>query len=1368
MDSHADTCCAGKNFRLLVETGDTCDVHPFSDHFDAIKNIQIATCVTLITTSNGYSFILVGHEMLFFGADMERSLLNPNQLRHNGVVVQDDYTRYDEPLGITIGDVFIPFEMQGTTIYFDSRTPTDNEIETLPHLVLTRDEPWNPSEVELRPVIIAVAGAGTYQPQRYETDIVLSGVHTTCHEHTIDKRIIASARLTQRYRNEVDNELDKVDDKSLHGQVTINATTSKERHTKFTPETLSKTWKIGLDTATKTLQVTTQRGVRTAMHPIQRRYRVDHLDLHRTRLNTMFHVDMLFAKTKSLRGNLCATVFTDSQYTAVYPAENRTHAGQALADFSQDVGIPDYLTADLAGEFSGPNTEFMRHVRQLRIQMHWAEKARHKQNHRVEREIQTLKARWRRRMIDRSIPTRLWDYGLIYESEILSRMSRGSDGRTGYERLTGQTPDISEWLDFEFYDLVWFHNQEKPTMNDESRRLGRWLGVSHRIGSDLCYWILTDSGQVISCATVQHVTVAEAGTDEIKAAVEQFVQTVNERLSDIGHVQDTTGQTTAYIEDIPEEIVDTAYIGIVPSDAEYGQMMVEGKPDVDDIEMTETYDKYIGAKLMMEVGDQQLQGKVVKRARMEDGTPIGRQHANPLFDTRAYMVEFPLGTQEKYEANIIAQNMYEQIDAEGKSYSLMKEISNHAKDGTAIPINEGFTITRNGIRLEKKTTRGWKLLVEWKDGSSTWVPLVELKDSNPIEVAEYAVANQIDHKPAFAWWVNTVLSQQQRIISKVQKKYWRTTHKYGIKLPHTAIEALKIDVKTNTNHWSRAIEKELSKVKVAWKVRDDLMPETCREGKQLIGYTEIKCHMIFDVKMDFTRKARFVAGGHLTEAPSGITYSSVVSRDSVRLAFLYAELNGLDVMVCDIGNAYLNAPCREKVWFVGGIEVGNDAGHVLEITRALYGLKSSGASWRLMLSQTLLDLGFVGTRADPDAYRRLARKPDGTEYYELLMVYVDDILMVSHDPKATIDKIGEVYEIKEGSAGAPSTYLGAQVYRHSLPDGRSAWAMSSEKYAKNAVRTVKELLREDGEGCHLKSTASVPYPTSYKPELDMSEPLDEDLMSRYKQLIGILRWMVELGRLDIYLELSLLSHYLAAPRIGHLEAVYHIFAYVKTNNKSSIVLDCKHVRLDESAFANVPMQSWHEFYGEVAEEIPPDMPVPKGNAVSITCFVDADHAGNVVTRRSQTGILIYVNNAPIVWHSKKQNTVESSSFGSEFVALRTARNMIVALRYKLRMFGIPIMGAASVLCDNQGVVKNTSLPESALSKRHNAINYHAVREAVAAGIIRVGKEDGVTNLADVFTKVLGKNRRYELFNRITYKSTYRVEPEEDGQPKLVS
>ena len=225
----------------------------------------------------------------------------------------------------------------------------------------------------------------------------------------------------------------------------------------------------------------------------------------------------------------------------------------------------------------------------------------------------------------------------------------------------------------------------------------------------------------------------------------------------------------------------------------------------------------------------------------------------------------------------------------------------------------------------------------------------------------------------------------------------------------------------------------------------------------------------------------------------------------------------------------------------------------------------------------------------------------------------------------------------------------------------------------------------------------------------------------------------------------MLSHHSAMPREGHLEAVYHIFSYLMAHGESAVVFDADTPEIDEKAFAKV---DWKDFYGDVEEEMPPRMPEPLGKPVIISCFVDANHAGNVVTRRSHSGVLLFVQNAPIIWFSKRQNTVESSSFGSEFVAARIARDLIVSLRIKLRMFGVPIEGPANVFCDNQGVVKNASLPESTLSKKHNAINYHVVRESAAAGILRFGKEDGQTNLADLFTKLLPVPRRKELLSSI--------------------
>ncbi len=272
--------------------------------------------------------------------------------------------------------------------------------------------------------------------------------------------------------------------------------------------------------------------------------------------------------------------------------------------------------------------------------------------------------------------------------------------------------------------------------------------------------------------------------------------------------------------------------------------------------------------------------------------------------------------------------------------------------------------------------------------------------------------------------------------------------------------------------------------------------------------------------------------------------------------------------------------------------------------------------------------------------------------------------------------------------------------------------------------------------------------------MDVTEELNDAELSRFRQLIGILRWAVELGRVDMYLEVSLLSQYLASPRQGHLEVAYHMFAYLKKHPEVKLVFDPSYPIVDESWFQQV---DWKEMYGDVEEELPPKMPPPRGNSVVISCFVDSDHAGNKVTQRSHTGILIWVNNSPIIFYSKQQNTVETSTFGSEFVAMRIAKELIVALKYKLRMFGVPIEGPANVYCDNQGVVKNTTLPESTLSKKHNAINYHTVREAVAAGIMRVAKEPTETNLANLFTKVLPRPQRNELLANIVWGPFVRVE-----------
>jgi hypothetical protein len=145
--------------------------------------------------------------------------------------------------------------------------------------------------------------------------------------------------------------------------------------------------------------------------------------------------DVVFGDIKkSLLGNMCANVFTNGKYMKIMPMASWKEAAELLIDFTDDVGIPETLVMNGATEFTG----------------------RKNQNHVAEWEIGFLLKRWKLRMQKKNVYSRLWDYGLVYEGEMLTRMSRGDDSRSGYEQVTGETPDISKWLDFEFYDLLWW------------------------------------------------------------------------------------------------------------------------------------------------------------------------------------------------------------------------------------------------------------------------------------------------------------------------------------------------------------------------------------------------------------------------------------------------------------------------------------------------------------------------------------------------------------------------------------------------------------------------------------------------------------------------------------------------------------------------------------------------------------------------------------------------------------------------------------------------------------------------------------------------------------------------------------------------
>ena len=558
--------------------------------------------------------------------------------------------------------------------------------------------------------------------------------------------------------------------------------------------------------------------------------------------------------------------------------------------------------------------------------------------------------------------------------------------------------------------------------------------------------------------------------------------------------------------------------------------------------------------------------RVTKRLKDSNGIPIRTADQNPRLDTRMYEVEFADGEKASLTANYIAENLFAQVDDEGNRHVLMNEIIEYRTNGTKLKQQDAFITTKMGTKRRRETTKRWELLIEWKDGRPG--VLKGYKGILPVEVAKFALATCISMDPAFAWWVPFVLKKRNRILAKVKSKYWLRTHKFGICIPKSVEEAKEIDEQNGDTLWWDTICKEMRNVCPAFEVFETQVENIPKD------YQFMRCHMIFTVKFgeDFRCKARLVAGGHMTDTPNTLTYSSVVSRDSVRIALTIAALNELSVMACNIQNAYLTAECMEKIWTRAGPEFGSESGSIMIVKKALYGLKGSGAAFRAHLAERLHDIGFIPTRADPDVWRRPAVTPDGFKYYEYILCYVDDLLAISHDVQSVLKSVQDTFKFKDNKIDKPDVYLGAQLDKMSV-DGFKGWTMSSEKYVKSAIKNIEQTLAEMNQ--RLPTNCRTPLSSGYRPELDTSPELKAEGLQRYQELIGILRWAVELGLVDILLETALMSTHLALPRRGHLEQLHHIFGYLKVNPKHKLFFDPQHPNIDERAFKE---HDWFEFY----------------------------------------------------------------------------------------------------------------------------------------------------------------------------------------------
>ena len=206
------------------------------------------------------------------------------------------------------------------------------------------------------------------------------------------------------------------------------------------------------------------------------------------------------------------------------------------------------------------------------------------------------------------------------------------------------------------------------------------------------------------------------------------------------------------------------------------------------------------------------------------------------------------------------------------------------------------------------TTEGWEICALWKDGSTDWITLKDLKQSYPTELSDFSQLHGIHEEADFACWIPYIERKIKVMISKLRSKYWQRTYKYVINISKSVNESYEFDKENGNKLWTNGIKEEMNTVMVAIQ-ESNVSPYT------FISHQDIVLLMIFEIKIDenFRCKARMIAGCNTTKTPSSITYSSVVLRDSVRILLMIAALNDLDLQAADTKNAHLTTPCREKI-----------------------------------------------------------------------------------------------------------------------------------------------------------------------------------------------------------------------------------------------------------------------------------------------------------------------------------------------------------------------------------------------------------------------------------------------------------------------
>ena len=904
--------------------------------------------------------------------------------------------------------------------------------------------------------------------------------------------------------------------------------------------------------------------------------------------------------------------------------------------------------------------------------------------------------------------------------------------------LKGDTPDVSELTAFKFYQRILFVSNNNPnTKQIPANQLlrGRYLGPAYHYGSTMCHWIRLPDGTKIARSLVRADNTSPA--DSPPEEEEEKSQTEDQLYWNGEEGIPLEENTEKHHQSVTEEV-----------DKSTSNEEEENSED-EDADDEETDDEpaitnVVGTSAWIKKGDKYI--TVVAVA--DSYTPKGERLITVRIQGKADEI-WPFEEFKKLSKVTDAQR------GPVESYSFVR-------------------FGRYKVNVKGQRTKTLHIQTHWTGGyKPSWIPFEDLKVDDPVTLAAYAIANfsnlsKYSKAKEHAVILNEALKWAKEFLSKNDElavnalSTKKPSAKFGVNLPKGNKGAEAEDLKYNQDpqlsalvdgqRWSAAREKELANFD-----KHNAFRYLPKGSHQPEGYQSMRCHFVYDVKADGTFKARFCAGGDTVDSTGVHSAMTVVETTSTKVLFTIAKANKQEVLVGDLSSAYLHAYTQEKVCFFCGPEWGDKEGCWAIVVKAVYGLVGSAHAYHQHVFETMTGLGWKSCELDKDIWMRTAHpNSEGKVLRDYVAFYVDDFIVVSDDPLKIGEELGSIFSIKE--IGKPNRYLGADVKLVG-----ENYRFSSETYLKEVISQ----LTNDGafpggnrpDGIKKRKTPSRtnnPMVTEDHPENDDSELLTEREHRLYQRLVGILQWLVTLGRFDITYAVASLSRFNSAPRIGHLERAYRVFGYLQTFPNKSVEVNAK-------ALINLPemekglAERMKKVYPDAEEDVSINDPEPLGLALALTVYADSDHAHDHVTRRSISGILVFIASTPIMAKSSRQAAVESSTYSAEFYAARTATEVIIGLRLLLRALGVPGSGPTKLLGDNMGVVQSATLFTSCLKKKHNAISYHRVREAVAAGTISYAHINTKANLADILTKPLDSKTLGDLRDTFLHRLTEDVQ-----------